>query len=52
MTFSFVSIPTIDQKIKLVCYLALYFKIDYKKISTYDGYYCSKLLMRRRLLQK
>lgn len=51
MTFSFASALSTAQKIKLVCALALEFKIDYKKVSTWDGYYCSELLNRRRRLQ-
>ena len=41
MVFSFASALTTAQKIKLVCALALEFKIDYTKVSTSDGYYCS-----------
>jgi hypothetical protein len=48
MWFSFSSALTVQQRIKLVCYLALYFNINYQKVSTYDGYYCSELLSRRR----
>ena len=51
IAFDFESTLTTSQKIKLVCALALYFKIDYFKVSTYDGYYCSELLSRR-LLQE
>ncbi|MFM7852450.1 MAG: hypothetical protein ACKO96_11185, partial [Flammeovirgaceae bacterium] len=50
MSFTFSSVLTTAQKIKLVCALALHFQIDYQKISTSDGYYCSELLNRRRLL--
>lgn len=50
MNFYFASTLTTAQKIKLVCALALYFGIDYTKVSTWDGYYCSELL-NRRLLQ-
>lgn len=50
MKFLFSSSLSTAQKIKLVCALALYFKMDYTKISTWDGYYCSELL-NRRLLQ-
>lgn len=41
MVFYFTSILTTAQKIKLVCALALNYQIDYTKVSTYDGYYCS-----------
>jgi hypothetical protein len=41
MSFKFNSVLTTAQKIKLVCALALQFKIDYERVSTYDGYYCS-----------
>ena len=47
--FHFESTLTTAQKIKLVCALALQFEIDYEKVSTWDGYYCSELLNRRRL---
>jgi hypothetical protein len=50
MKFLFSSSLSTAQKIKLVCALALYFKMDYTKISTWDGYYCSELLNRRLLL--
>lgn len=49
MTFTFTSSLTTAQKIKLVCALALEFRMDYTKVSTWDGYYCSELLNRRRL---
>lgn len=49
MVFTFSSSLTTAQKIKLVCALALYFQMDYTKVSTWDGYYCSELLNRRRL---
>lgn len=54
VTFTFASPLTVQQKIKLVCYLALQFNINYQKVATYDGYYCSELLSRRRrrLLQQ
>lgn len=52
INFNFASALTTAQKIKLVCALALYFGIDYTKVSTWDGYYCSELLNRRRLLQE
>jgi hypothetical protein len=52
MNFYFSSALTTAQKIKLVCALALYFGIDYTKVSTWDGYYCSELLNRRRLLHE
>ena len=51
VNFYFVSALTTAQKIKLVCALALNFAIDYTKVSTWDGYYCSELL-NRRLLQE
>jgi hypothetical protein len=51
MNFVFASVLTTAQKIKLVCALALNFQIDYTKVSTWDGYYCSELL-NRRLLQE
>lgn len=50
VTFYFESTLTTAQKIKLVCALALQFEIDYEKVSTWDGYFCSELL-NRRLLQ-
>ena len=49
ISFYFESRLTTSQKIKLVCALALYFKVDYERVSTWDGYYCSELLSRRRL---
>ena len=49
MVFYFSSVLTTAQKIKLVCSLALTYQIDYTKVSTYDGYYCSELLNRRLL---
>lgn len=52
MNFYFSSVLTTAQKIKLVCALALYFGVDYTKVSTWDGYYCSELLNRRRLLHE
>lgn len=36
----------------MVCALALKFEINYKKVSTSDGFYCSELLNSRRLLQQ
>lgn len=51
INFYFSAALTTAQKIKLVCALALYFGIDYTKVSTWDGYYCSELL-NRRLLQE
>lgn len=51
MYFTFSSSLTTAQKIKLVCALALYFGIDYQKVSTWDGYYCSELLNRRLLME-
>jgi hypothetical protein len=48
MLFNFNQALTVQQKVKLVCYLALKFSINYQKVSTYDGYYCSELLGRRR----
>jgi hypothetical protein len=50
VTFTFATPLTVQQKIKLACYLALQFKINYQKVATYDGYYCSELLSRRRRL--
>ena len=50
MAFGFDTTPTTAQKIKLVCALSLQFKIDYTKVSTWDGYYCSELLNRRLLV--
>lgn len=50
MSFTFNSALSTAQKIKLVCALALQFQMDYQKVTTYDGYYCSELLNRRRLL--
>jgi hypothetical protein len=41
MNFYFSSTLTTAQKIKLVCALALNFQVDYTKVSTWDGYYCS-----------
>ncbi len=41
MSFYFTSKLTTSQKIKLVCALALYFNVDYQRVSTWDGYYCS-----------
>ena len=49
--FMFESPLTAAQKIKLVCALALQFEIDYEKVSTWDGYFCSELLNRRLLQQ-
>jgi len=49
MSFYFDSKLTTSQKIKLVCALALYFSLDYQRVSTWDGYYCSELLSRRLL---
>lgn len=49
MNYYFSSTLTTAQKIKLVCALALNFQIDYTKVSTWDGYYCSELLNRRLL---
>ncbi len=51
INFYFSAALTTPQKIKLVCALALYFGIDYTKVSTWDGYYCSELLNRRLLLE-
>jgi hypothetical protein len=51
MTFNFANALSTAQKIKLVCALALQFGVDYTKVSTWDGYYCSELL-NRRLLQE
>jgi hypothetical protein len=52
LNFYFAATLTTAQKIKLVCALALDFQVDYTKVSTWDGYYCSELLNRRRLLQE
>ena len=52
MVFQFETSLTTAQKIKLVCALALEFRIDYTKVSTWDGYYCSELLNRRRLYEE
>lgn len=49
ISFYFSSRLTTSQKIKLVCALALFFNVDYERVSTWDGYYCSELLSRRRL---
>jgi hypothetical protein len=49
LNFYFTAALTTAQKIKLVCALALNFAVDYTKVSTWDGYYCSELLNRRRL---
>lgn len=49
LNFVFSSALSTAQKIKLVCALALNFQVDYTKVSTWDGYYCSELLNRRRL---
>ena len=51
MTFNFESKLTTSQKIKLVCALALYFNLNYERVSTWDGYYCSELLSRRLLIE-
>lgn len=51
MNFYFSSTLTTAQKIKLVCALALNFQVDYTKVSTWDGYYCSELLNRRLLYE-
>lgn len=50
MDLYFASTLTIAQKIKVVCALALLFQVNYYKVSTADGYYCSELL-NSRLLQ-
>ncbi len=50
MSFYFTQKLTTSQKIKLVCALALYFNLNYERVSTWDGYYCSELLNRRLLL--
>lgn len=50
MDFTFDSELTTAQKIKLVCSLALLFEVNYYKVSTADGYYCSELLNSRLLL--
>lgn len=52
LNFYFSAALTTAQKIKLVCALALNFQVDYTKVSTWDGYYCSELLNRRRRLQE
>lgn len=41
MDFVFESRLTIAQKIKASCALALLFEVNYYKVSTADGYYCS-----------
>lgn len=41
MDFVFASRLTIAQKIKASCALALLFEVNYFKVSTADGYYCS-----------
>lgn len=41
MDFVFASQLTIAQKIKVSCALALLFQVNYIKVSTADGYYCS-----------
>jgi hypothetical protein len=41
MDFVFASQLTIAQKIKASCALALLFEVNYYKVSTADGYYCS-----------
>lgn len=41
LNFYFSAILTTAQKIKLVCALALNFQVDYRKVSTWDGYFCS-----------
>lgn len=51
MDFYFSEILSSAQKIKLVCALALKFEINYEKVSTADGYYCSELLDSRLLLE-
>lgn len=52
LNFYFTAPLTTAQKIKLVCALALNFQVDYRKVSTWDGYYCSELLNRRRLQEE
>lgn len=49
MDFVFSTKLTIAQKIKASCALALLFNINYLKVSTVDGYYCSELLSARLL---
>lgn len=51
MDLFFSSPLSIAHKIKVVCALALLFQVNYYKVSTADGYYCSELLNSRRLLQ-
>ncbi len=41
LDFFFETELTTAEKIKLVCSLALQFEINYYKVSTSDGYYCS-----------
>lgn len=41
LNFVFATSLTTAQKIKFVCFLALNFQVDYTKVSTWDGYYCS-----------
>ena len=50
MDFFFSEVLSSAQKIKLACALALKFEVNYEKVSTADGYYCSELLDSRRLL--
>ena len=51
MDFVFAAVLTTAQKIKLVCALALLFEINYYRVSTADGYYCSELLSSRLLTE-
>lgn len=41
MDLRFSTALTVAQKIKTVCALALLFQVNYVKVSTADGYYCS-----------
>lgn len=52
MEFTFSAPLGVMHKIKLVCQLSIYFGVDYQRVSTYDGYYCSELLGSRLLLAK
>jgi hypothetical protein len=49
MDFVFTTQLSIAQKIKASCALALLFNVNYLKVSTADGYYCSELLSSRLL---
>lgn len=51
LDFFFETELTTAEKIKLVCSLALQFQVNYYKVSTSDGYYCSELLSSRLLTE-